>query len=196
MSLRYALLAILTAQPMTGYDLAKAFRASVGHVWHAPNSQIYPELRRMEKDGLVDGESVAWGTRGTKTQYTPTPSGLAAFREWMATPLDYALARDPAHLRAAYFEWTDPTVARAQLGAHLAHFEGLREQWATQLDLIRRREHPIVKRRLEVFPESEWDRIVGFKQFAYEGLVAQAEQEMQWARRGMDLVNELWPSDE
>ena len=48
MSLRYALLAVLTAQPMTGYDLARTFHASVGHVWNAPNSQIYPELHRME----------------------------------------------------------------------------------------------------------------------------------------------------
>ena len=56
MSLRYALLALLTAQPMTGYDLARAFHTSVGHVWHAPDSQIYPELRRMEADGLLAGE--------------------------------------------------------------------------------------------------------------------------------------------
>ncbi|EDV5156957.1 PadR family transcriptional regulator, partial [Salmonella enterica subsp. enterica] len=58
MSLRYALLALLTARPMTGYDLAKSFHVSVGHVWHAPDSQIYPELKRMLADGLVEGESV------------------------------------------------------------------------------------------------------------------------------------------
>ena len=64
MSLRYALLAVLTARPMTGYDLARTFHASVGHVWNAPNSQIYPELHRMENDGLIAGEDVPWGSRG------------------------------------------------------------------------------------------------------------------------------------
>jgi PadR family transcriptional regulator AphA len=191
MSLRFALLALLTAQPMTGYDLAKAFHSSVGHVWHAPDSQIYPELRRMEVAGLVAGTIVPWGPKGTKTEYAITPAGETAFREWMAAPLEYARDRDPAHLRAAYFEWTDAAHARAHLEAHREHFAGLREQWEGQLRAIRDRSHPVVARRLSIFPESEWERIVGFKAFAYEGLVARADQEIEWAERGMRLVEQL-----
>ena len=191
MSLRYALLALLTAQPMTGYDLAKAFHSSVGHVWHAPDSQIYPELRRMAGDGLIEGASVAWGPRGSKTEYTITDSGIAAFREWMATPLEYTRERDPAHLRAAYFEWTDAASARSQLRAHIQHYRELREQWDEQLRLIRERTHPIVRRRLEIFPEESWARITAFKEFSYEGLIAQADQEIAWAERGLALVDEL-----
>ncbi|HXR45767.1 MAG TPA: PadR family transcriptional regulator, partial [Pseudolysinimonas sp.] len=96
MSLRYALLALLTARSMTGYDLAKSFHSSVGHVWHAPDSQIYPELRRMEGEGLLEGTSTQRGTR-SKTEYSITPEGIAAFRSWMAEPLSYAPERDPAH---------------------------------------------------------------------------------------------------
>jgi PadR family transcriptional regulator AphA len=191
MSLRYALLALLTAQPMTGYDLAKAFHSSVGHVWHAPDSQIYPELRRMERDGLIDGELVPWGSTTTKTRYAITNRGREAFREWMATPLEYARDRDPAHLRAAYFEWTDAEHARAQLEAHRAHFTELKEQWQGQLRAIRDRTHPVVARRLEVFPESEWERIVAYKAFAYEGLVDRADHEIAWAERGLRLVDDL-----
>jgi DNA-binding PadR family transcriptional regulator len=33
---------------MTGYDLLQFFDASVAFIWHAPHSNIYPELRRME----------------------------------------------------------------------------------------------------------------------------------------------------
>jgi DNA-binding PadR family transcriptional regulator len=196
MSLRFALLALLTAQPMTGYDLAKAFHSSVGHVWHAPNSQIYPELRKMEQNGLIVGESVTWGTRGTKTRYEVTPQGIQAFRDWMATPLEYSRERDPAHLRAAYFEWTDAATARSHLLAHRAHHDELRSQWIEQVELIRAREHPIVKRRLEIFPESEWARIIAFKEFAYQGLIAQADQEIAWAERGLRLVDELWGADD
>jgi PadR family transcriptional regulator, regulatory protein AphA len=191
MSLRFALLALLTAQPMTGYDLAKAFHSSVGHVWHAPDSQIYPELRRMEHDGLVAGTVVPWGPRGTKTEYAITDAGVSAFREWMGTPLEYARDRDPAHLRAAYLEWTDDAGARAQLEAHRAHFREQRAQWDGQLRAIRDRSHPIVARRLAIFPESEWQRIVAFKAFAYEGLVARADLEIAWAERGLALLDEL-----
>lgn len=191
MSLRYALLALLTAQPMTGYDLAKAFHSSVGHVWHAPDSQIYPELRRMEGEGLLKGDLVPWGPNGTKTEYSITAGGIAAFRAWMEQPLEYTRERDPAHLRAAYFEWTDDEHARSQLEAHAAHYRTMRAQWQGQLDSIRDRSHPIVARRLAVFPESEWRRITAFKEFTYEGMVAHADQEIDWAKRGLRLLEEL-----
>ena len=48
---------------MAGYDVVKQFSASVGHVWHAPDSQIYPELRRMHSEGLLSSRPVPW--RGT-----------------------------------------------------------------------------------------------------------------------------------
>ena len=93
MSLRYALLAILRVGPLSGYDLAKQFAQSVGHVWHAPDSQIYPELRKMEAEGLVEGEQQARGERGHRRLYHVTPAGDAAFTTWMAAP---ALPARPA----------------------------------------------------------------------------------------------------
>jgi DNA-binding PadR family transcriptional regulator len=112
MSLRTALLALLTVEPMTGYDLYKHFESSVGYVWHAPDSQIYPELRKMEKDGLLQGREVPWGQRGRKTEYHVTEAGIAAFREWMNGTLEYSRERDPMHLKAAYFEWAEPEAVR------------------------------------------------------------------------------------
>ncbi len=194
MSLRYALLALLTAQPMTGYDLAKSFHSSVGHVWHAPDSQIYPELKRMEAEGLVVATAVARNARAksaTKRIYNISDAGVAAFREWMKTPIEYVRERDPAHLRAAYFEWTDPETVRGQLRAHIEHWTEQREQWQFQVVAIRDRAHPITARRLEIFPEAEWNRIIGYKTFVYEGLVDQASQQITWATRGLSLVDEL-----
>lgn len=196
MSLRYALLALLTAQPMTGYDLAKAFHVSVGHVWHAPDSQIYPELKRMVRDGLLVDESVPWGEKSTKTRYSVTDEGVAAFRAWMREPIDYPNERDPAHLRAAYFEWTEPEVARRHLQEHIAQYELRRTQWQAQLDAIRRRTHPIVERRLASDTEHDHDAIVAFKVFTYEGFFDRAEGEIAWARHGLELLERLNPGRE
>src|SRR5690349_11626874 len=66
MNLRFAILATLSAGPRTGYDLTRRFDSTVGHIWHAPHSQIYPELRRMEQAGLVAADEVPRGPRGTK----------------------------------------------------------------------------------------------------------------------------------
>jgi len=40
MSLRYAILGLLSAEPMSGYDLAKWMDRGLGNIWSAHASQI------------------------------------------------------------------------------------------------------------------------------------------------------------
>lgn len=192
MSLRNALLALLTSSPMTGYDISRRFQSSVGHVWHAPDSQIYPELRKMEAEGLVEAEAVDDGGRGEKRVYHPTEAGLESLRAWMRTPLKYALDRDPAHLKAAYFEWSDPESARRTLTDHIARYEDLVEQWQGQIDQIDQATSPVLSTRLAGKAPEESRRIAAFRRFAYEGLVDRGHAEIVWARRGLGLLDELY----
>ena len=191
MSLRNALFALLVVEPMTGYDLHKQFESSVGHVWHAPDSQIYPELKRMESEGLLEGEEIPWGPRGKKRQYHVTEEGKAAFRNWMDTPLEYARTRDPAHLKAAYMEWADPDAARAQLRAHIKHHTGLLGQWREKVEEIENGSSAMLNRRLANSPKADREKINAYKAYTYEGLMSQAEAEIAWARRGLKLIDRL-----
>ena len=191
MSLRYALLALLSVEPMTGYDLSKRFESSVAYVWHAPDSQIYPELRRMEKDGLLAGEEVPWGPKSKKTQYRITAEGTAAFREWMNTPLEYSRERDPVHLKAAYLEWAETEAAKAQMQAHIAYHTLRRQQWEQMIGELRSGTNVMLRKRLEVTPQADRKRTTQYKIFTYEGLIARAETEIEWARRGLDLIDSL-----
>ncbi|WP_309075525.1 PadR family transcriptional regulator [Paenarthrobacter sp.] len=192
MTLRSALLALLSSGPLTGYDLVKQFSSSVGHVWHAPDSQIYPELRRMHAEGLLSSRPVPWGTRGaTKTEYALTPAGEAALIEWQNQPLTYVRDRDPARLRAAYFEWAPSGVAAAQLRAHIAHYDEQRLQTLHMIQALEQRTHPTLARRLTRYSEEEREHIVRFKVFAYEGQLAHAEQEIAWAKRGLQILEDM-----
>lgn len=193
MSLRYALLALLTAQPLTGYDVFKHFEQSVGYVWHAPDSQIYPELRRMEKDGLLSGVEELWGKKGKKKRYHITPEGIEAFRSWMNTTLDYARERDPIHLKAAYLEWAEPESARQQMRAHITYHSSRAQQWREMIAALEDRSNPILASRLAAAPEEDRDTIAGYKIFTYEGMVARAEAEIDWAQRGLELIDRLEP---
>jgi PadR family transcriptional regulator, regulatory protein AphA len=191
MSLRYALLAILRVGPLSGYDLQKQFSQSVGHVWHAPDSQIYPELRKMEAAGLIEGEEQTRGERGTRRVYHVTDAGDAAYAEWMKSPIDYLRVRDPAHLRAAYLENTTPDAAREFLRRHIVHWESELEQFEGELHHIAHLSNPMLVRRLEVTPEEDREATVAFKRFAYEGLAERARLEIAWAQRGLALVDRL-----
>ncbi len=195
MSLRYALLALLSAGPMTGYEISRRFQSAVGHVWNAPDSQIYPELRKMELDGLVAGEDVDAGPRGRKRVYRPTGEGLAAFREWMNAPLKYAPDRDPAILRAAYLEWSSPEAGRQMMHDHISHFAELIEQYERQIFDIDQRLNAVLLSRLSGLPEEAQRRVAAFKRFAYEGLIARAEAEIAWAQRGLRLLERYPPAE-
>lgn len=191
MSLRYALLALLSVEPMTGYDLSKRFESSVAYVWHAPDSQIYPELRRMEKGELLAAEEIPWGPNSKKTRYRITGSGIAAFRAWMNTPLEYSRERDPVHLKAAYLEWADPESARAHMQAHIYYHTLRRRQWEGMINELRTGANVMLSKRLAVTPEADRRRTTAYKIFTYEGLIARAETEIEWARRGLKLVDSL-----
>ncbi|ACU97597.1 PadR family transcriptional regulator [Saccharomonospora viridis] len=192
MSLRYALIALLTGRPMTGYDISKSFSRSVAHVWHAPDSQIYPELNRMERDGLLDSVEVPWGKRGTKKEYHVTEAGLAAFREWMESPLVPQRQRDPVYLKAAYFDFADPEAVREQLRQQQAYWEEqlalLEQTRATLVD----RSHPTLAARISKLNEREAELAVRYKIYAYDGLIARARTELEWIKDGFALIDELY----
>lgn len=191
MSLRYALLALLRVGPLSGYELQKLFSESVGHVWHAPDSQIYPELKRMESGGLIEGEEQTRGERGRRRVYHVTDAGTEDFFSWIESPLEYSRVRDPAHLRAAYLESASPEAAHDFLTAHAAQHTEMLHRWQDEIARIRSGEHPMVQRRLAAVPETERARAVEFKVFAYEGLAQRAEAEIRWAESGLKLLDRL-----
>jgi DNA-binding PadR family transcriptional regulator len=112
MSLHYALIGLLAAEPMSGYDLTRRFSESLANVWPAQHSQIYPELARLVSDGLI--EQTGAGPRGRKT-YRATRAGVEALTEWMrSTKPDYDV-RCESGLRG-FFLWTlTPDEAVAHL---------------------------------------------------------------------------------
>ena len=86
MALGDAILACLTERPMTGYELAKTFDASIGFFWKADHQQIYRELSRLRDRGHIQGREVVQSGKPNKLVYTLTPEGRAALRHWAARP--------------------------------------------------------------------------------------------------------------
>lgn len=188
MNLRFAILATLSAGPRTGYDLTRRFDSTVGHIWHAPHSQIYPELRRMEQAGLVAADEVSRGPRGTKRRYRLTDEGMRELHSQANEVVPVNRERDPIRLWAAYAEFADPSSVIAQLEAHIAHWEEWLELWTRQIGLLEGRDEPQLAERLSRLPAEQHDAVVAAKVYAYEGLVARAQMELAWARRGIELA--------
>jgi PadR family transcriptional regulator, regulatory protein AphA len=190
-SLRHALLALLTAKPMNGYDLAKVFDRSVAYVWHAPHSQIYPELRRMEGEGLVAVESIRRGTKGTKRIYSITEDGRGELSRWIETPAPIEMLHDAERLRAAYLEFGSYDAARRYYTAHRDHYELWERQWTLHADQIATRDTALIRIRLAAPRTGDSATVVAYKVHTYRGLAAQAHLEIEWAKEGLRMVDEL-----
>lgn len=185
------MLALLTAEPMTGYEIAQHFDEAVAQLWAAPHSQIYPELRKMEDEGFVKGDEVPRGERATKRIYTLTSSGRDELARWLARSEPYPPERNVHRLKSAYFEMTSFDDARQQLRAHLTHYARRLDQWREIRDMIVDRSHPLLRLRLAKRPEAEHEAIAAFKRLAFEGMIVRAEAEIAWAERGLQVIDEL-----
>ncbi|WP_432559686.1 PadR family transcriptional regulator [Granulicoccus sp. GXG6511] len=189
MSLKFALLALLTGSPMTGYEIGKSFDASVGHVWNAPGSQIYPELRRLANAGLLNVEEVPEGRR--KKIYSVTAAGRESLREWMNSPSTPEPTRENHFLKAAYLDWADPEAAQAQLQLWLAAFTQRLHIVEAVRDSLLNGTHPILRERLRTLPTDQHEAATAFKVFAFEGMAEEARQKIAWAERGLELLARL-----
>jgi PadR family transcriptional regulator AphA len=79
------ILGMLRLQPRSGYEIKQFVDKSTRFFWSASYGQIYPELRRLEEEGLVAGADDATGGRA-RTTYRLTPQGKRAVREWLRQP--------------------------------------------------------------------------------------------------------------
>src|ERR1700756_2067839 len=71
----------------TGYDIKTFVDKTTRYFWAASYGQIYPELKRLEEQGLVRGRSEPSGARA-RTVYELTEAGEAALKAWLASDDD------------------------------------------------------------------------------------------------------------
>ena len=121
MALGDAILACLTERPMTGYELAKTFDASIGFFWKADHQQIYRELSKLRDRGHVQGREVVQSGKPNKLVYTLTPEGRTALRHWAARPSIPASMKDDLLVRLYALDSVDIEPLRDDLMARMEH---------------------------------------------------------------------------
>lgn len=86
MTVRHALLALLSEGPKYGLQLSHEFEARTGEVWPLNTGQVYTTLQRLERDGLVESDDGP--EDGPQKGYRLTETGREELRQWLRTPPD------------------------------------------------------------------------------------------------------------
>lgn len=100
MSVRYAVLGLISQKPRHGYETRVAFESLVGgdENWEVKPAQIYTTLDRLEEARLVERSSdLGEGDEPSRRVYRITPLGEEALQEWFASPVP------PGHQRDEFF---------------------------------------------------------------------------------------------
>jgi DNA-binding PadR family transcriptional regulator len=84
MSVRHALLALLSKGPKYGLQLRQEFESRTGEVWPLNVGQVYTTLQRLERDGLVESDDPEGA--GPQKGFRITPAGGQELAEWLHTP--------------------------------------------------------------------------------------------------------------
>jgi DNA-binding PadR family transcriptional regulator len=92
------ILGMLAARPRSGYEIKQLVDSSARFFWTASYGQIYPELKKLEKAGLITGDDTSTGAR-QRTTFKLTADGKRAAREWISRPPEVLEIRDEGLLK-------------------------------------------------------------------------------------------------
>jgi DNA-binding PadR family transcriptional regulator len=104
------ILGMLAARPRSGYEIKQLVDNSARYFWTASYGQIYPELKKLQKAGLIAGDDTSRGAR-QRTTFKLTADGRKAAREWISRPPEVLEIRDEGLLKLFFAGSVEPERA-------------------------------------------------------------------------------------
>ena len=125
----WAVLGLEASKPRSGYDIKNAVDGTIRHFWAASYGQIYPELKRLEQAGWIEGDDASNGGRARRV-FRITAAGRDALRGWFFGAETRIELRDESLLRLFFADQLPP-------GEAIELLEGRREGYRQMLAYLR-----------------------------------------------------------
>jgi DNA-binding PadR family transcriptional regulator len=128
MSVRHALLALLSEGPKYGLQLREEFEARTGEVWPLNVGQVYTTLQRLERDGLVASDGSA--DEGPQKGFRITAAGEEELAGWLRTPPDLSSPpRDELVIKVLVAARLPGVDVHEVIQTHRRYLVQLMQQW-------------------------------------------------------------------
>src|SRR5271157_753461 len=128
MSVRHALLALLSEGPKYGLQLRQEFEARTGEIWPLNVGQVYTTLQRLERDGLVESDDDA--TDGPQKGFRITAEGEHELADWLRTPPDLSSPpRDELVIKVLVARRLPGVDVHDVIQVHRRYLVELMQQW-------------------------------------------------------------------
>jgi PadR family transcriptional regulator, regulatory protein AphA len=121
----YVILGMVRLGRRTGYEIKSLVDVSTRFFWAASYGQIYPELKRLEEAGLLEGEDDPESGRRRRS-HRLTEAGERALHDWLTSsePLEHEL-RDEGVLKFFFADALEPDERATLLRRMREQYEGV-----------------------------------------------------------------------
>ena len=128
MSVRHALLALLSEGPKYGLQLRHEFEQRTGEVWPLNVGQVYTTLQRLERDGMVESDDDA--AASPQKSFRITGAGADELNSWLHTPPDLSSPpRDELVIKVLVATRVPGVDVHDVIQTHRRHVVQLMQEW-------------------------------------------------------------------
>jgi DNA-binding PadR family transcriptional regulator len=124
---KYAILGMLSIEPMSGYDIKKRVEESISNFWTESYGQIYPILKGLVAEKLVTKTTEKNPGKPDRHVYALTEGGRGELRRWLGEGVTPKAERNELLLKIFFGE-------EVTLATNVAHVEQYRELQRGLLD--------------------------------------------------------------
>ena len=171
------LLGLLAIEPMSGYDLGLAIRASIGHFWNESYGQIYPNLKMLAAAGLITSKTEKQKGKPDRHVYSITPKGRMRLEKWLAVEPQAEVPRNELLLKLFFGRQVSPETL-------IGYVERMAERETAILRKLARVEREEIS-NLRHYPDAPyWKMAARFGQL-------ELEAHLRWAKETLNTLREI-----
>lgn len=178
MSIKHAVLGVLSCKLLTGYDLKKIMQESPFMYWSGNNNQIYKTLLELQDDGFVTNEVYHQDSSPSKKVYTITDAGRAELKRWSKSEPEAPEIKKTFLIQLA---WADQ-LSSEELEELLSRYEQeIKGQIAVTSQKVKK----------GYFAPDRTKREIALWGLIYENVVSSLINELNWIEKIRQTVNSL-----
>lgn len=129
---KYVILGLLSESDLTGYEIKKIVDIRFSFFWNESYGQLYPELKRLEQEGLIVSLRNGHDSNRDVIRYSITPQGRSALELWLAEPTQQETVRFEILLKMYFSSLASEDV----MIGHIAEFEKIHQRQLSILNMF------------------------------------------------------------
>lgn len=132
---QFAVLGCLNIRSMSAYEVKQFMARSTQYFWMEHEAQLYPTLKKLTVNQLVNAKEEAAQKSGVRIIYEITDKGLEALRDWLCRKTDTAPYRNEFLLKLFFGNEMDQLVLverikeyQTEAKSNLSYFQSIAQE--------------------------------------------------------------------